>query len=121
MTTRDKDEDASETKSRKRKRNPQNWRQNIKKRKRQSGLQYVNATGESQRKREIKTGKNCNEICRFRCSHKISPTDRKSIFDRFWSYSDSKNNAFYSNNIDRTLKVRTRTKSENSKRKFSYE
>lgn len=91
------------------------------KRKRQSGLQYVSATGESQRKREIKTGKDCNEICRFRCSHKISPTDRKSIFDRFWSYSDSKNNAFYSNNIDRTLKVRTRTKSEDSKRKFSYE
>ena len=68
--TKDKDEDAAKTRSRTRNRNPQNWRQNIRKRKRQSGLQYVNVTGESQRKREIKTDKDCNGICRFRCSHK---------------------------------------------------
>ena len=84
-------------------------------------MQYVNVTGKSQRKREIKTSKDCNGICRFRCSHKISPTDIKSIFDRFWSYNDSEKNAFYSSNIDRKLKVRTKTKSENYKRKFSYE
>ncbi|CAG2221282.1 unnamed protein product [Mytilus edulis] len=50
---------------RKRKRQSELWKQNLRKRRRQSGMEYVNTRGKTQRKREVKQGtKDCKGGCR---------------------------------------------------------
>ncbi|CAC5411155.1 unnamed protein product [Mytilus coruscus] len=54
--------------SRKRKKQSELWKQNLRKRRRQSGMEYINTRGNTQRKREVKIGtKDCNDGCRFKC------------------------------------------------------
>ncbi|XP_076107556.1 uncharacterized protein LOC143075857 [Mytilus galloprovincialis] len=106
---------------RKRKRQSELWKQNLRKRRRQSGMEYVNTRGKTQRKREVKQGtKDCKGGCRFKCSKNISETERKAIFKTFWSYSDSEKNAFYGNNIEKLKKERKRTNKEISRKQFTY-
>ncbi|CAG2215890.1 DNAH [Mytilus edulis] len=111
-------EDSTNSRSRKRKRNPDMWKQTIRKRKRQAGLEYVATTGKKRCKREIKRN-GCNGTCKFKC-RTFSDAERKDIFHSFWSYNDSEKNAFYSSSIDKIQKGRTRTDSKSSRRKFSY-
>lgn len=59
-------EDIGARKSKKRTRNEDQWKKNIRKRQRQSGKEYTDSKGNIQRKREIKTRKDCNGKCKFR-------------------------------------------------------
>ena len=115
--------DAEKTvnRSRKRKRQEQNWKNNIRKRLRQSGREYTDVRGNTVRKREIRNKKDCAGKCRFKCIVNVSAKERKNIFDKFWSYSDSGKNAFYAKHIEKMEKKRTLTKSLKSRRAFTYE
>lgn len=50
----DGDDHSKNGRSRKRKRQPENWKQNIRKRKRQTGSEYIGYTSETRHKREMK-------------------------------------------------------------------
>ena len=75
--------------TRKRKRNPDSWKKNIRKSKRQSGEKYINSRGNEQAARSVKTKKDCTK-CKFRCSSNISDEDGSVIFKEFWAMSDNK-------------------------------
>ena len=75
--------------SRKRKRNPDIWKQNVRKKRRQSGQSYENIKGKNVRSREVKNKGDCNRKCKFRCTESFLLQDRKQIFDEFWSLSDN--------------------------------
>ena len=107
----------SQTRGRKRKRDEAMWKVNIRKRQRHEGKEYVNVKGKKMRSREIKTKKDCQGKCRFKCSTIFSPSDRQTIFHEFWKLTDTEKNAFYGNTTDKTIKERQRTTSENSRRK----
>ncbi|CAC5415816.1 unnamed protein product [Mytilus coruscus] len=120
-TSFDTNANDEKMRSRKRKKQTELWKQNLRKRRRQSGMEYINTRGNTQRKKEVKIGtKDCNGGCRFKCSKNISETERKAIFKTFWSYSDSEKNAFYGNNIEKLQKERKRTNKEISRKQFTY-
>ena len=108
------------SRGRKRTKNEERWKQTIRKRRRQSGLEYTSIKGKQMRSRELKTKKDCIGNCRFRCARVFSTTDRESIFKYFWSLNDSEKNVFYANTTDKDLKERVRTKNDQSRRKCSY-
>ncbi|CAC5356571.1 unnamed protein product [Mytilus coruscus] len=107
--------------SRKRKRQTQNWKQNVRKRYRQSGKEYINAKGKTVESKRIKTRKDCKGHCKYKCSDKISTSERKRLFDSFWSLNDSAKNVFYSRTVIRYKTKRHRTSKQNSRKQFSYE
>lgn len=113
-------EDIGARKSRKRTRNEDQWKKNIRKRQRQSGKEYKDSKGNIQRKREIKNRKDCNGKCKFRCSLNITSEERDLIFTKFWNLSDDGKNAFYAKTTERTVKERVRTTAAKSRRKYSY-
>ncbi|CAC5384821.1 unnamed protein product [Mytilus coruscus] len=85
-TSFDTNANDEKMRSRKRKKQSELWKQNLRKKRRQSGMEYINTRGNTQRKREVKIGtKDCNGGCRFKCSKNISETERKAIFKTFWS------------------------------------
>jgi hypothetical protein len=118
----DNDEEIKkENRGRKRVKNTYEWTQNVRKRKRQSGVEYTDVRGLTKRARELKTVKDCEGKCKYKCATKLSAKDRKEVFDGFWKLSDSEKNYFYANTTDRIVKDRKRTKAENSRRTYSVQ
>ena len=74
------------SRSRKRKRDPSNWKRNIAKRLCNSGEAYVNPHGIHKKARKMK--KTCGVKCRYQCTNKFSNNDREKIFHSFWQLSD---------------------------------
>lgn len=107
------------SRGRKRLRFSDNWKQNVRKRARQSGKSYTNVRGE---KIESKKWKGvCTGKCRFECSQNFTNKGRKEFFDNFWRLNDSQKKMFYSKTVIKREKKRKRTKSEFPKKKFSFE
>ena len=79
------DEDPGENttvtvkRSRKRTRQEDQWRKNIRKRQRQAGKQYTDSKGNVQRQREIKSKKDCEGKCKFRCSLNYTAVQKKVL------------------------------------------
>lgn len=55
------------------------WKQNGRKRKRPGGSEYVNTKGEVKRAKQVKTVKDCQGRCRYKCAHFFTAKDRKDI------------------------------------------
>lgn len=101
--------------TRKRVRNPESWKQNIRNKNRQSGEEYVDIKGRTHEKRSIKYG--CQtENCKFHCSIKINEETRREIHESFWKLSDSKKNQFYNECVVKVPTARKRTKNDDSKK-----
>ena len=107
-------------KSRKRMRNYDDWTRNVRKRRRQSGQEYVTLKGKRIRAREVKTKKECVGKCRYKCATVISNVDRQNIFIAFWKLSDNEKTAYYMRTTEHSAKKRTRTKAKESRKKYSY-
>ncbi|KAJ8302248.1 LOW QUALITY PROTEIN: hypothetical protein KUTeg_021235 [Tegillarca granosa] len=105
--------------SRKRQKDPESWKQNVKRKRRQSGKPYIDYKGNSVKARELKTKKDCQGKCRFKCSVSISESERKNIFENFWTLNDSQKFYFYRDTLERSEKERTRTRNKESRKKFS--
>ncbi|XP_028136093.2 uncharacterized protein LOC126892938 [Diabrotica virgifera virgifera] len=74
------------TKSRKRKRNPDNWRRNRIKKLRNSGKAYVNWKSKQVSERIMKPP--CPTTCRLKCQTKFQEKHRVQIFQDFWKLGD---------------------------------
>uniref|UniRef100_A0A6P7H2V9 Uncharacterized protein LOC114345428 n=1 Tax=Diabrotica virgifera virgifera TaxID=50390 RepID=A0A6P7H2V9_DIAVI len=90
--------------SRKRKKDFNEWKQNVRKRRRQAGLDYVNTKGEHV---EMKSVKGQGD-CRLKCKLKISIEDQTCIHKRFWQLEDQEKSHFYSKFVQKTEKNRSR-------------
>ena len=93
-------------KSRKRKRDAENWKQNKRKRLRQSGAQYTTVRGLQHAARSMKPI-DCSN-CRFHCSSKFSGEERLHIHSVFWKMTDNDKRHFFARTTERTPKKRTR-------------
>ncbi|XP_067681124.1 uncharacterized protein [Haliotis asinina] len=110
---------SDEGRSRKRKRNKNNRKKSIRKRMRQSGKEYVSESGRKVTAKNVKTTKDCQGKCKFKCAQKLSPEQRQKTFQSFWNLSDSEKSHFYSKTINREQKKRSRVDGQNS-RTFAY-
>lgn len=73
-------------KSRKRLRNPSQWKQNIVKSLRNSGKAYQSLSKSNKEVPAKKVRDSC--VCRLRCSDNITPEKRCDIFDCYWQLSN---------------------------------
>lgn len=107
--------------TRKRKRNSDTWKQNIRKKRRQSGKTYTNSKGKNVLAKEVKTKKDCANHCRFKCSKNFTEEDRKKIFSKFWDLDQTEQKHFINKTTERHEKQRCRTnKGKDSRKSFSY-
>ena len=121
METNNKRTPSHGGKSRKRKTNPAMWKQNNRKRLRQSGKPYTNTKGHAVANREIKTRKDCGNSCRFKCSQTFSENDRKCLFKDLWDMIQHEKQHFFSRTTERCTKKRCRTeKGKDLRKQFSY-
>ena len=73
------------TATRKRKRNPQQWKRNIRKVKKAKGEEHVNSTGKPVPAKEV-LHVNCN--CRFKCTESFNDENRRSICAEYHALAD---------------------------------
>ena len=102
---------------RKRVRNIKYWKKNIRKRRRQSGKEYVSSTGKTV---EAKRFRLVDCRCPLKCSEKITNERQQSLHKSFYASGDwSLQSAYINGHVRVEEKRRTYTKSENSRRSTS--
>ncbi|KAK4885146.1 hypothetical protein RN001_001417 [Aquatica leii] len=89
------DEGAKRKLTRKRLRDSESWKKNIRKKRRNLGLAYTSAKGKEVCGREMKEV--CFEKCRLKCSTRIFTEERKAIFDYLWMLGNIKAQRVYIN------------------------
>ncbi|XP_053396810.1 uncharacterized protein LOC128556283 [Mercenaria mercenaria] len=67
---------------RKRKRNPEKWTRNIRKRLKNSGKKFYNRNGKVVSGRYVKPG--CGQKCRYKCQVNFNSEERDCIFHKYW-------------------------------------
>lgn len=119
-------EEMIRKKCRKRQRDPDSWKCNIRKRKRLSGQKYISRRNTLIEAKSL--GPPCNDTCRFKCLLNITPEQRRNIFKKFWSPSKSTElkRQFVASNVHLVNVKRRRSRTgerENKKtfnRKFTF-
>lgn len=116
------DEVEEKNRGRKRKRTPQAWKKNIRKRKRAGGKEYLSSKNKIVKKRELKEA--CSlESCKLKCRQKISDEERQGIYQQFWNYdntNDQKRQFICSSIEEKPIqRLRSRTGESVPKRKHS--
>ncbi|XP_067634692.1 uncharacterized protein [Eurosta solidaginis] len=81
--------------TRKRERNPELWKQNVRKNLRNRGLPYVSNKGKQMPGKTL--GQACSRSCFYTCTRNISTEERQLILDHFWSLSPTEKQTFYAN------------------------
>ena len=71
---------------RKRKRDENEWKRNIAKRRRNQGKSYVTKGNKIRSGRKMKKG--CGHSCRYKCHSKFSEEERERLFNEFWILGD---------------------------------
>lgn len=104
--------------TRKRKRQPEKWKRNVIKKKREAGEEYINIKGQRIQKKMVRAG--CEVTCNYNCSTKISDSEREDIKNRFYKLSDDQKYKYYNEYTERKQTARKRTEKENSRRKYSF-
>lgn len=113
-----KSPEYEKSKSRKRTRDPNKWKREITKRRRQHGLSYENEKGVMV---PMKASKAISCRCKYRCTNKISNEQRDQIFRHYWSLSYEAQRSFISHHI-KVINKKRRTKStDESRRQLTYE
>lgn len=74
---------------RKRVRNTKSWKGNIRKEAYQAGKQYVSRRGKTVESKVVKSVKNCQLNCKYKCQNKISDDERSSVYETFYSLQSS--------------------------------
>ena len=93
---------------RKRSRHESNWKNNKRKRLRQSGQEYTDSKGTQQRARKLHFRQHCHGKCIFKCTEKIGQSRQQMIFEHFWMLPDAEKAHFYAQTTTRCDKKRTR-------------
>lgn len=76
------EQESNKKRSRKRQKNPNEWKQAMSKRLKNSGQEYTSKRGKVVPAKSMLPP--CKDKCRLTCSTKISPEMRKNIFDAYW-------------------------------------
>lgn len=84
--------DEGEKRGRKRKRNPDSWKRNERKRLRNAGLSYVNRQKKVVQGRAVKA-KGCT-TCRSKCNTHMNKEQRAEIFNKFWGMGGKNRQGF---------------------------
>lgn len=103
--------------TKKRKRDPKNWKRNVRKSAKDAGKDYLSVTGLIKPKKNLKPP--CT--CRKKCWEKINENERINIFEQFYKLPVESQNQYLSDCVDEFEKKsqRLRTQKSKSRRNFS--
>lgn len=105
------------TRSRRPLKNPELWKQNIRKRKRNAEDEYISCKGKKVMRRSI----NRNDCrCRFKCFQNVKEDDQQKIFRQYWSLGYGGQRDFISQYVKKETKAKLTTVRE-SRRKYTYQ
>jgi hypothetical protein len=103
--------------SRKRKRQMQKWKKNVRKDQRNTGRSYVNGKSKVVSKRKL--GEGCGNSCKRKCQTKLTAENRLETFQAFWSIGNlDRQRQFIASCID--VKPTNRQTTTHSRRSNSY-
>lgn len=106
--------------TRKRKRNIEEWKQNMRRKSCQAGKPYIDVKGNFKPGRHLRINvKDCTR-CRFKCSNFLTVETREEIHRKFWNLNDNEKLHFFNKNVERQPKARKRSQKENNVRNYSY-
>lgn len=112
-------EASTPTYTKKKRRLPDTWKQNIRKKLRQAGQEYLSQRGKVMKAKHVKPP--CVNSCFYMCTQHFSDSDRNEIFSKFWNLSDEEKNSFYCQFVKKKNVERKRIKgSERKKNTFQY-
>lgn len=102
---------------RQKRKKPENWKMNVRKQKRNSGLEYVTTSGKLRLPRFPKNiNHECN--CKIKCHEKLNDDAKAEIFKNFWDLGNvDLQRGFICKHVKRHSSARSRK--EDSRRKFS--
>ncbi|KAJ6646705.1 hypothetical protein Bhyg_01918 [Pseudolycoriella hygida] len=81
---------------------PHTWNRNVAKTQRNFGQSYISSQGIERPEKKMKEP--CGNICRVKCTSKITQTQREEIFKHFWSISDlTEKRVFLLRHIERVI------------------
>ena len=106
----------SATRARKRKRDPSNWKRNVRKRMRQLGKEYTDRQG---RKREEKKVKPIRCKCVYDCLKKVTEEERHTLFRKYWGYNLEEKRHFINKYVEKRRK-RSGVRKTDSRRNHTY-
>ena len=89
------EESSAVTRSRKRKRQPEKWKQSKRKKLRNSGEAYTSCKGKSVEKKVSGDGCQPGGGCPFKCYDELSSEQRKYIYENFWQLEDYEKQSAY--------------------------
>lgn len=98
--------------------NPDSWRGNQRKQKRNEGSQYLSSRGKIVAARSIKNlGQDCT--CKMKCSSKISHKARERLFKSFWAMGNLQRQRGYLGTMVKSTTIRRKRVKTSTKRKFT--
>ncbi len=104
--------------TRKRKRKPEQWKANVRKRLVESGKSYISRRGKIVAEKSMKN--TCALSCRKKCSESITDTTCENIFSGFYNLTSADKRHFLSKSTTYCETKRPTNKSASSRRKMSY-
>lgn len=111
-------ENIIDKRSRKRQRNPEQWKRNKVKKLKNSGCAYVGFTGRIVEEKSM--GPGCGEKCVKKCHEQFDASERRDIFSNFWKSGDiNVQRQFILSCVTKRIPDRVRTKNPSSRRKFT--
>lgn len=78
--------------TRKRQRNPQTWKKNVRKFRRQRGEEYLSSTGKTVPKKKVE---HLDCKCKYKCISNVSKDDRESLIMSFYSLDENGKNIIF--------------------------
>lgn len=107
--------------TRKRTRNPENWKVNKTKALTVKGKAHTNWKGQFIPEKTIKKTKDCAVKCRFKCASKIQDETRQELFDDYHNLSSEQQRYFILNTTAcNPVQRRTTTTAEKRRNQFSF-
>ncbi|CAH0625438.1 unnamed protein product [Chrysodeixis includens] len=98
---------------------PNEWKKNRRKIRRQSGEPYLSSTGKMIPGKRLTEGR-CKGLCREKCTQHFTEDERQAIFSEFWSIESLEQKRQYIVSLIQREEPRTRrTSSTESKRKYT--
>ncbi|XP_045500057.1 serine-repeat antigen protein 5-like [Colias croceus] len=104
--------------TRKRRRVEAQWKQNVTKILRNSGLPYQTKSGRNISKKQMKAG--CGEGCRLKCSSFLSDEIRIQIFDSYWALKDLEKQRQFIHKHIQQIEIKFRSTKAQKYRKTNY-
>lgn len=98
-------------------RKKETWEKEVRKRKRQSGQEYVNTRGHIVCEKKIRFTKDCSGKCKYKCGQIFSNRDVENIHRSFWNLSDNEKYGFYGQTTQKQVHGQ---KKKDSRRKNTY-